>query len=182
MSTPNDGDRGVWWEMTVPLSVSLGWSSVRQRESLLLRHLSGSVLDPEWWVSTQNDEDDGLWWEETVAFTWLFFSASASDLAPSSPIWLSDRCRVVSVYTNFRDVDMWMEKTDTLTWFIWSTSVSDRTPSPPIRLCPRSRVVSVYTKWWRWWCVMVQDCRSHSVDRECIGQWLRSVITYPVFS
>ena len=81
------------------LLISLDWSSVHQPVSSLQQNLSSCILDSERWVSTGNDGDDGVRWGRIADLTWLFLIASASDFAPSSSTWFSDRYRVVSVYT-----------------------------------------------------------------------------------
>ena len=100
--------------------------------------------DPEWWVSREKRRSGaGVWWKQFVDLTRLILRASANDLAPSSPIWLPQRFRVVSVYRKrCKGAGVWWKQTVGRTWLILSASASDLAPSARIWLPPTD------PEWW----------------------------------
>lgn len=80
--------------------------------------------------------------------TWLFRSASVRHSAPTTPIWLLDRCSVVNVYVTCGK--MIIEKINNIcnnvTWLFRSASARYCAPTTPIWLLERFSVVNVYVR------------------------------------
>ena len=166
------------------LLISPGWSWAHRPVISLLQHLSGCL--PKIQSGECLDEEmqrcSGVWWKQIVDRTWLILSASASDLAPSAPIWLSpkiqsgecleeemQRCGCVM------EADCWSHLVDLERIGQWSRSFSTYLVASKIQSgeCLEEEMQ-------RCGCVMEADCWSHLVDLERIGQWSRSFSTYLV--
>ena len=150
--------------------ISLDWSSVH-RSVISHRHpLFGWPIYSVWWESTEGRKEEGVSWESIVDLTRLIFNASASDPAPSPPISLRSRFRLVSVYRKLsRSMWRWWEQVLDLTWLIFSALASDLAPSPPISLSCRFREVSVFRKLRRSTWGLGVGYWTHLIDIQCNG-------------
>ena len=160
-------------------SMSLDSFEAPPQQLSLLPHLSGYLGYSEWWGSISSDADRGVLEGYTLHLTWLILSASAREVAPSTPIWLSCIFKVVRVYIKWWSLVVRGHIVD-LTWLIWSASATDLAPSSPIRLYGIFKVMSVYMHHCGWRCLVRAQCLSHSINPKRTRQIVRSFVMYLV--
>ena len=131
-------------------------------------------------MSTESGRSGVTRWYQTPDLTWLIFRASARYLAPSSPILLLSRPRVVRVYGEWQKHRITWEQTSDLTWLTFSASARYLAASSPTLSSARWSAVRVCREWTRQWDQRGAYAWTHLIHFQCFSHIFHSCSTDPV--